>query len=88
MMHSTEKKLQQLQRMAECAYLNGFDFKESPRFDAQVLINEMREAIIQEMILATARLARAFLRPLVITIVMTSFCFAPNFFEYQFSVRG
>jgi len=55
MMHSTEKKLQQLQRMVECAYLNGFDFKESPRFDAQVLINELREAIIQEMILARGR---------------------------------
>ena len=57
MMHSTEKKLQQLQRMVECAYLNGFDFDEDkgPRFAAQVLINEMREAIINEMILARGR---------------------------------
>jgi hypothetical protein len=57
MMNSTEKKLQQLQRMVECAYLNGFDYDESkgPRFAAQVLINEMREAIIQEMILARGR---------------------------------
>jgi hypothetical protein len=57
MMHSTEKKLQQLQRMAECAYLNGFHYDEGkgPRFAAQVLIDEMREAIIQEMILARGR---------------------------------
>jgi hypothetical protein len=55
MMNSTEKKLQQLQRMVECAYLNGFDFKESPKFDAQILINDLREAIIQEMILARGR---------------------------------
>jgi hypothetical protein len=55
MMNSTEKQLQQLQRMVECAYLNGFDFKESPRFDAQVLINELRTSIINEMILARGR---------------------------------
>jgi hypothetical protein len=57
MMHSTEKKLQQLQKMVECAYLNGFDFDEvkGPRFAAQVLINDLREAIINEMILARGR---------------------------------
>jgi len=55
MMPSTEKKLQQIERMVECAYMNGFDFKETPRFDAQVLINELRDAIIQEMILARGR---------------------------------
>lgn len=55
MMQSTEKKLQQIERMVECAYLNGFDFKENPRFDAKVLVNELRDAIIQEMILARGR---------------------------------
>ena len=57
MMHSTEKKLQQLQRMVECAYLNGFDYDEDkgPRFAAQVLINELRTSIINEMILARGR---------------------------------
>jgi len=55
MMNETEKKLKQLQLMVECAYLNGFDFKETPRFDAEVLINEMRSLIIQEMILARGR---------------------------------
>jgi hypothetical protein len=57
MMHSTEKKLQQIQRMVECAYLNGFDFDENkgPKFAAQVLVNELREAIIQEMILSRGR---------------------------------
>ena len=50
----TEKKLKQLERMVECAYLNGFHYNEShtPRFAAQVLINEMRSAIINEMLSA------------------------------------
>lgn len=55
MMSETEKKLKQIQRMVECAYLNGFDFRESPRFDAEVLINELRGLIIQETILARGR---------------------------------
>ena len=56
-MNSTEKKLQQIQKMVECAYLNGFDYDEDkgPRFAAQCLVNELREAIIQEMILARGR---------------------------------
>ena len=57
MMHSTEKKLQQIERMVEAAYLAGFDYDEDkgPRFAAKILVNELREAIIQEMILARGR---------------------------------
>jgi hypothetical protein len=54
MFDETEKKLKQLERMVECAYLNGFHFDEShtPRFAAQVLINDLRNAIINEMVSA------------------------------------
>lgn len=54
MFDETEKKLKQLERMVECAYLNGFHFDEShtPRFAAQVLINDLRDAIINEMVSA------------------------------------
>jgi hypothetical protein len=54
MFDETEKKLKQLERMVECAYLNGFHYNEShtPKFAAQVLINDMRNAIIDEMISA------------------------------------
>jgi hypothetical protein len=54
MLDETEKKLKQLERMVECAYLNGFHFDEShtPRFAAQVLINDLRSAIINEMLSA------------------------------------
>ena len=57
MLFTTEQKLKQLERMVECAYLNGFDFDENkgPRFAAKVLINELRESIINEMILARGR---------------------------------
>ena len=57
MLFTTEQQLKQLERMVECAYLNGFDFDESkgPRFAAKVLINELRESIINEMILARGR---------------------------------
>lgn len=57
MLHSTEKKLQQIERMVECAYLNGFDYDEDkgPRFAAKVFVNELRTAIINEMILARGR---------------------------------
>jgi hypothetical protein len=50
----TEKKLKQLERMVECAYLNGFHFDEAhtPKFAAQVLINDLRNAIINEMLSA------------------------------------
>ena len=54
MFDETEKKLKQLERMVECAYLNGFHYNEShtPRFAAQVLINDLRDAIINEMVSA------------------------------------
>jgi hypothetical protein len=54
MFDETEKKLKQLERMVECAYLNGFHYNEShtPRFAAQVLINDLRNAIINEMVSA------------------------------------
>jgi hypothetical protein len=57
MLFSTEQQLKQLERMVECAYLNGFAFDEDkgPRFAAKVLINELRESIINEMILARGR---------------------------------
>jgi hypothetical protein len=57
MLFSTEQQLKQLERMVECAYLNGFAFDENkgPRFAAKVLINELRESIINEMILARGR---------------------------------
>ena len=57
MMHSTEKKLQQIERMVEAAYIAGFDYDEDkgPRFAAKVFVNELRDAIIQEMILARGR---------------------------------
>jgi hypothetical protein len=59
MMNATEKKLKQLERMVECAYFSGFDFDEerhhTPKFAAQVLVNELRDLIIQEMILARGR---------------------------------
>jgi hypothetical protein len=54
MFDETEKKLKQLERMVECAYLNGFHYNEShtPKFAAQVLINDLRNAIINEMVSA------------------------------------
>ena len=54
MFDETEKKLKQLERMVECAYLNGFHYNEShtPKFAAQVLINDLRNAIIIEMVSA------------------------------------
>jgi hypothetical protein len=54
MFDETEKKLKQLERMVECAYLNGFHYNESytPRFAAQALINDLRNAIINEMVSA------------------------------------
>jgi hypothetical protein len=54
MFDETEKKLKQLERMVECAYLNGFHYDEShtPKFAAQVLINDLRDAIINEMVSA------------------------------------
>jgi hypothetical protein len=57
MLFTTEQQLKQLERMVECAYLNGFAFDENkgPRFAAKVLINELRESIINEMILARGR---------------------------------
>lgn len=57
MMNDTEKKLQQLERMVECAYLNGFDFDEQkgPRFSAINFINALRESIQNECILARGR---------------------------------
>ena len=57
MLPSTEKKLQQIERMVEAAYFAGFDYDEEkgPRFAAKVLVNELRDAIIQEMILARGR---------------------------------
>ena len=57
MMNDTEQKLKQLERMVECAYMNGFAFDEqqSPRKCAQILINSLREAIEHECILARGR---------------------------------
>lgn len=57
MLPSTEKKLQQIERMVEAAYEIGFAYDEDkgPRFAARVLVNELRDAIIQEMILARGR---------------------------------
>ena len=54
MFDETEKKLKQLERMVECAYLNGFHYNEShtPKFAAQALINDLRNAIIIEMVSA------------------------------------
>ena len=57
MLFTTEQQLKQLERMVECAYLNGFDFDEQqgPKKCAQILVNALRESIHNEMILARGR---------------------------------
>ena len=57
LLSTTNKQLANLERMAECAYLNGFDFDESksPRLCARELIQDLRESIEHEMILARGR---------------------------------
>ena len=55
MFDETEKKLQLIERMVEAAYFAGFDYDEDkgpPRFAAKVLVNELRNAIINEMVSA------------------------------------
>ncbi len=57
LLSTTNKQLATLERMVECAYLNGFHFDESlgPKRCAADLIQELRESIEQEMILARGR---------------------------------
>lgn len=57
LLSTTNKQLATLERMVECAYLNGFDFDESkgPKKCAWELIQELRESIEHEMILARGR---------------------------------
>ena len=57
LLQTTNKQLAVLEQMVECAYLNGFHFDESkgPRLCARELIQDLRESIEQEMILARGR---------------------------------
>ncbi len=57
MLQSTEKQLKQIQRMVECAYLNGFHFDETkgPKACAIELVHQLRESIVQEIVLARGR---------------------------------
>ena len=57
LLSTTNKQLATLERMVECAYLNGFHFDENlgPKRCARDLIQELRESIEQEMIMARAR---------------------------------
>ena len=61
MFDNTEKLLRQIERMVECAYFSGFDFDEerhhTPKFAAQVLVNELRNAIIDEKVSARQMVA-------------------------------
>jgi hypothetical protein len=54
LLSTTNKQLATLERMVECAYLNGFHFDENlgPKRCAIDLIQELRESIEQEIILA------------------------------------
>jgi hypothetical protein len=54
---STRKQLDTVERMVECAYLNGFDFDENlgPRLSARAFVERLRHAIEQEMILARGK---------------------------------
>ena len=57
MLQDTKNLLKQLEPMIECAYLNGFHFNESygPKQCAIILVQDLREAIEAECIIARGR---------------------------------
>ena len=54
---TTRKQLETIERMVECAYLNGFDFDENlgPRLSARAFVERLRDSIEKEMILARGK---------------------------------